>query len=236
MLLLILGSNVSASNTVSLHEFKGNIYWDGNRIDNNTKTPFLQSNGAVYVPIRLLENTNAGVVSYESKTNSIYYDSFDTLSSHVRSITHNQNKDDLFQLRINSSKEKYNAGEELQIWASLDVIGDEDVKVLHLNPLVIFYIKDSNGVTITEPTTLNMQSDLFKPGDQIIRTWNGMLANNYLSAEIGDEKNTNARPLRLPKGEYTIGAELNYSISDDSQLENNAEQYRLETNIPIKIE
>ncbi|MDK8183592.1 hypothetical protein [Paenibacillus sp. UMB4589-SE434] len=246
--LLLTGTTVNASNAWQLKLYSGKVFWMGKELEQNPSMPFLQKEEVTYIPVRSLEKSGIGFTRYDAKTKNIYIDPYDTFKPTSVSKAYAQKEDDFFKLRINSSKTNYKGGENLDIWSSLDVKSTASITIKHGNPLVSYFLIDEDGLFVSETRAASLHTSTLHFDDQMISVWRGMLAHHYIGDKYGyfDKPNGEqlfhqevARPLRLPAGDYTIGAFAEYSVSNEIQkhIENNeVKRKRLEATIKIKIE
>lgn len=238
LMLFMIGSTVSATNEWTLTPFKGKLIWNGVELPRDQDMPYLHNNGTVYIPIRSLSETSAGIASYDAGTKSIYFDTFGSSISQVSSAIYKQAANEHVTLRINSDQDIYQSGEPLSIWATLESNSSSTLDLSYTLPLMKFYIEDQDGMTVTAPYAPKPQTRSFKPDEQTIQLWDGSLAYQYARAqsELLEESSPLFRPLHLPPGHYIIGVESQYMIAKNDNANLNADMTEISVSIPIVIE
>jgi len=124
----------------------------------------------------------------------------------------NQASNELFTLKIYSPKTVYQYGEDIAVEAELIYNGDDDVKINHTPPLLIFRAVDDKG-TWREEAHLDMNVDT--------RVAKGFLLSDKIDLDDAGIRGP------LPPAYYTITASVKYQHAQ--------QEYVLETSIPIQV-
>ncbi|GMK41987.1 hypothetical protein PCCS19_50460 [Paenibacillus sp. CCS19] len=198
--------------------------------------PILTVNGSTYVPVRsLADESLESFVSYDSKTKSVYIDGndFKTAWSTVHSETENSH----FTLRLDSEKKSYAFGEPIHMWAALTA--KDSFNTGEGAPKLTYYLVDADGFEYGEVVAGVGQLGVVTEGEQLMKELplHVPLAYNMNKQQIEDYedymKNT-PRPAQLPKGTYTIGVGVRYSVLANDDL-NSGVQESLNTGIQIEV-
>lgn len=220
------------------------FYYQGQQVTNQ-EWPALQHNGLTYIPIRLLESANVGIVGYDAKTKIINLDPWVPFTSQDSSVIYDNNDNDVLEIRINSSSDTYKAGEPLNIWATLRVKGEQDIQIRYGGSLISYYLMDQEGSHFTAPEGSRLNESLLRPDDEMLAQWSDNLvytynvwANQIEEVEYPMIAAANTpRILRLPAGTYTIGVAAEYQIANEDQtFPPPSDMEKLEAKIQITIE
>ncbi|MBD8498001.1 hypothetical protein [Paenibacillus arenosi] len=248
IVLFITGTTVVASNEWVLTKYEGSIFFEGKELGNHPNMPFLQKDGLTYIPIRSIENASIGFTRYDSANKNIYIDMFNSIDGVGGSSNlYAESENALFHLRINSSKKRYNVGEQLAIWSVLSNKSGEQAKLHHGSPLLHYYVQDAKGSIFGETRALALRTSDITPHFQEVRSWSRFVAYQYnrgssprYDLEGGEEifKKEITRPLHLPAGTYTIGVVAEYRMASDDPTKSimDLPGHRLESSIQITIE
>lgn len=244
VILLTIGSTVSASDDYVMKRSKSEFYYQGNQLTSQN-WPVVQHQGMTYIPIRVLEFASVGLVGYDAKTKRINLDPWIPSTPQEISSIYDKKEDDVFEIRINSGSKIYKAGEPLNIWATLRVNSEKNVKVRYESVFVRYYLMNSDGYRFSMPSSMMMNEAVLKPDDELLHKWSdypvyayNMWLNKLEESENPMEAAANTpRILRLPAGTYTIGAYTEYQIANDDHTYPSPEDMeKLEATIEITIE
>lgn len=239
ILLFVSGSVVSASNDYVMKPFEGDVYYGGRKLTSESM-PVLQHNGVTYLPVRAFEYV-VGFVGYDAKTKSIHLDPFYPTAYGATSQIYDKNENDLFKLRINSGSKSYKVGDPLNIWATLNVKSSKSIQLRHSAPLVHYTITDAEGNEVGNPRAARWYESVLQSDDEILQSWKDhpVYQYNLWKYNIIEEQDHKKVPrlLRLPAGDYTISAIVEYQVADENhEYKDSAILDKLEAKIQITIE
>ncbi|MOA31260.1 hypothetical protein D3C78_1524090 [compost metagenome] len=102
------------------------------------------------------------------------------------------------------------------IWSTLTSLADQRISIEHGNPLINYYLEDSEGFKFSNMQATVAINSEFDPGDEEIQVLPQhlffeyyLLKNNI--TDIDKYLNSTSHPAALPKGKYTISASADYS-------------------------
>lgn len=132
----------------------------------------------------------------------------------------NSMEDGMFRLSLYLANKQLWANEPIDIYSTLEFIGDTDtVTIWHGNPYIIYTLYDDQGVcytnaiiqTVLESTTIT-KGDLMTFNFQKSGGWSTDDPNaEYWEAFYSDPE------LKLPKGKYTLSVGCAFGLSEEGQ-------------------
>lgn len=204
-----------------------------------TEQPVLTINNSTYVPVRSLsEDKYNSFVSYDPKTKSVYIDNNDFKEAH--STVHSETENSHFTLRLDSEKKSYEYGEPIHMWAALTA--RDSFNTGGGKPILTYYIRDADDFGTGETIGGMGQLGVVTEGEQYMKELPLHLLLDYNINKHPTEdfdldtylKNT-ARPAQLPKGTYTIGVAVVYSVLESEDLHSGVhEDIHTEFQIEVK--
>jgi hypothetical protein len=139
-----------------------------------------------------------------------------------------------FEMNLFSDQEVYKSTDKIQIWATLEYMGDGDtVKIWHGNPYVVFSITDgkdfSSGYIVQDilASTILDRGELYSFDYQKSGGWGADDPSAAFWENFYSEKD-----LMLPAGEYTVTASGAFSLNGNMAGSRSALSCKLE----IKVE
>ncbi|XOK61985.1 stalk domain-containing protein [Paenibacillus elgii] len=222
----IVGSCISAASAVSSSDFiqarlfPGSIYFN-NQPANKQNGAFetLNYNGSVYVPLRYITENMGGRVHYDEAKKDIYIDHrVNNLTKAKISVS---KQADNFMLNLHSEKETYKSNEIIHLWSSLVYLGEEEITVGHGNPIILFSVRDEEGISSDEYIETVLIRDQLKKNNEYKATLplNVIESYNYNKKGRPEIKKflEKERPWLLSPGKYTIGVTADFSIDGDKK-------------------
>lgn len=235
VLLLMSATAHAAGQAIKAALFKSSIYVNNQLKEWGEDTPLLNYNNRVYVPLRAFATILGDAVGYDAKSKTVYVDQPNSWP--VQSKLHSATEEEGLEIKILSEKAVYAYGEPIRIWARLSNASNQEITLYHGSPLVGFNIKDKDGFESNQWYALDLHTSKFKPGDEYssILSPRQFLAYNSYKQGIYDfdrYSDKTARPAALPKGEYTIEAVADYSLSKEI---NDDTKRKLKASIQITV-
>lgn len=142
--------------------------------------------------------------------------------------------DDFISLTIVADNSVYKADEVIECYATLTNMGEEPITVLHSNPLVVFYIEGGDYFSGSYGREDSLNRTTFVPEEELriefqkSGGWSADDPNAAFYKTFYEEKE-----LRLPVGQYTLAAHLEYS-TDENNMQGT--QQMLEVTILITVD
>jgi hypothetical protein len=123
---------------------------------------------------------------------------------------------DVFELNLFSDKEVYKTTDAIQIWATLEYVGDYDtIKIWHSLPYILFLITDGDGFNIGGIQMSVLTSSILEKGE--IYHFDFQKSGAWDSCDPDAsfwEAFFNETDLFLPAGEYTITVKGDFYLTD----------------------
>ncbi|MCL2637647.1 MAG: hypothetical protein FWD48_04675 [Oscillospiraceae bacterium] len=142
---------------------------------------------------------------------------------------------DDFVLTVYTDKNIYTTDEEIEIWADFKYIGSQDsIEIFHSSDYLVYTIFDgerywNNGFVNTILISSILTKDVAEHHDfKKSGGWSG----DDPDAAFWEEFYS-ASDLRLPAGEYTVTAHVDFSLSDENML-GTRNQFKTELQITVK--
>lgn len=139
---------------------------------------------------------------------------------------------DNFLLNLHSEKETYKSNEIVNLWSSLVYLGDEEVTVGHGNPIILFSVRDEEGLSSDEFVESVLIRDQVKKSNEYKVTLPVNIVESYNYNKKGrsgiKEFLQKERPWLLPPGKYTITATAEFGTHRDEKV--------IKSEITIRVE
>ncbi|WP_339369778.1 stalk domain-containing protein [Paenibacillus elgii] len=226
LLAFIVGSCISAASAVSssdliqAHLFPRSIYFNNQHANKQSGAfELLNYNGSVYVPLRYMAENMGGKVHYDEANQDIYIDRrVNNLTKAEISVS---KQADNFMLNLHSEKEAYKSNEIIHLWSSLVYLGEEEITVGHGNPIILFSVRDEEGISSDEYIETVLIRDQLKKNNEYKATLplNVIESYNYNKKGRPDIKKflEKERSWQLSPGKYTVRVTADFSIDGDKK-------------------
>lgn len=235
VLLLVSTTAHAAGQAIKAALFQSKIIVNNKLKELSSETTLLNYNNRVYVPLRAFASILGSAVGYDADNKTIFVDQPNSWP--VKSELHGATEKEGLEIKILSEKAVYAYGEPIRIWARLSNASAQEITLYLASPLVGFNIKDKDGFESNQWYALDLHTSKFKPGDEYssILSPRQFLAYNAYKQGIYDfdqYSDKTARPAALPKGEYTIEAVADYSLSREK---NDSARRSLKASVKITV-
>lgn len=132
----------------------------------------------------------------------------------------NTESNEFFTLTIHADSSNYNKDTPVVCYATLKYIGSDPITVYHSDPLAVFILEDNKYFSdggIRQDVLINTT---FEPDEEIVLEFqkNGGWSADDPNASFYEEF-YNEKDLILPKGEFKLSANLQYSLDGDKVRE-----------------
>ena len=215
IVLISFNKSAELSNIVETTLFPAHLVINNKLLD-LTGSPVLNYEGKAYIPIRDFVEGMGGVVTYDERNKEIQarVPSQQDKTFEVNQLT----KEGDFFLYIHVDKRQYNYGELPDIRGSFLYSGKDDLVIGHGAPMLLFYIKDSQGNFGTDISNDYLKEEIMHSHTMYtsIFSWDRIVDLNFMKSGYTDPKEFLAatpNPWLLEKGEYTVGVKFEHLIN-----------------------
>lgn len=141
---------------------------------------------------------------------------------------------DYFKLSIVADKSVYKADEAISCYALLEVMGEEQITVLHSDPLVVFYVEGEKYFEGDYIRQDSLNRTTFAPGDEKRFEFqkSGGWSEDDPNASFYEEFYSD-NELRLSSGQYMLGVQIEYSTDENDMR---GTQQTLEALVSITVD